>query len=63
MDKQILQTNQITNLRETGILKENEYAFLAGDLVIAENVETSSKRVLGKASELLHEGKKRVLLG
>jgi|TARA_Y100000034_G_C6850495_1_gene385817 hypothetical protein len=63
MDKQILQANQIASLRESGVLKEKEYAFLAGDLVIAEDVETSNKRVLGKASELLHEGKKRILLG
>ena len=63
MDKQILQANQIADLRESGILKESEYAYLAGDLVIAEDVTSSSKRVLGKAAELLHEGKKRVLLG
>ncbi len=63
MDKQILQANQIADLREAGVLKENEYAYLAGDLVIAEDVTSSNKRVLGKAIELLNEGKKKVLLG
>lgn len=61
--KQTLQAEQIATLRESGILQENEYAYIAGDLVIAEDVTSSSKRVLGKATELLHEGKKRVLLG
>ena len=61
--KQTLQVEQIATLRESGILKESEYAYIAGDLVIAEDVASSSKRVLGKATELLHEGKKRVLLG
>ena len=63
MDKQMLQANQIADLRENGLLKEGEYAYLAGDLVIAEDVTSSNKRVLGRAAELLHEGKKRVLLG
>jgi hypothetical protein len=61
--KQTLQAEQIVSLRESGLLKESEYAYIAGDLVIAEDVTSSSKRVLGKAIELLNEGKKRVLLG
>jgi len=31
--------------------------------VVAENVTTAEKKVLGKVAELLHENKKRVLLG
>ena len=61
--KQTLQAEQIVSLRESGLLKESEYAYIACDHVIAEDVTSSSKRVLGKAIELLNEGKKRVLLG
>jgi len=62
-DKQILQPMQINSLREKGLLKENEYAYIVGDLLVAEDVTSSNKRILGKAVELLHEGKKRVLFG
>lgn len=61
--QQMLQPTQINALRERKLLNENEYAYIAGDLVIAEDVTLSTKRVIGKASEILHEGKKRVLLG
>jgi ribosomal 30S subunit maturation factor RimM len=30
---------------------------------VAENVTTAEKKVLGKVTELMHENKKRVLLG
>ena len=45
-------------------MRDEEYAFIEGDVVIAENVKTQDKRVLGRVSELLAEsGAKRVLKG
>jgi hypothetical protein len=61
--KRILQAEQLTALRKSGVLQESEYAYIAGDLIVAEDVKSSAKRVLGKASDILQEGKKRVLLG
>lgn len=61
--KQMLDHDQLKFLRERGLITEYEYAYIAGDLVVAENVTTAEKKVLGKVTELLHENKKRVLLG
>ena len=42
---------------------ENEIAYRAGDLVVAENPVTGDKRVLGQAATVLTESNKRVLKG
>jgi hypothetical protein len=63
-NKQLLGSQEISALKQKGILKEDEYAFVEGDVVIGENVKTLATRVLGKAAELLVEsGSKRVLKG
>jgi len=54
--------SQTSELREKGLLQENEVAFLTGDLVVAENVETKVRRVLGKMG-ILSESVKRLLKG
>ena len=60
--RESIEQSQINELREKGLLSENEIAFLTGDLVVAENVETRSRRVLGK-SQILSESTKRLLKG
>lgn len=54
--------DQIKNLRENGVLGENEIAYVNGDLVLAEHVLTGDKRVVGKIG-ILSESNRRVLKG
>ena len=58
-----LDKNALQKLRQAGILLEKEMAFLAGDLIVAENVITKERRVLEGASSIIHENKKRILKG
>ena len=61
--KQMLQAEQIAQLRQKGMINEREYAYIAGDLLVAENVATSEKRVIGNAQDVLAEGTRQVLRG
>ena len=62
--KTLLSPQQIKRLRDGGTLQADEYAFVAGDLLVAENIKTSEKRVLGQAADILVEsGNRRVLKG
>ena len=58
-----LEHGQLSNLRDRGLLKEEEIAYKAGDLLIAENPITGEKRVLGQTVAILTESTKRVLKG
>jgi hypothetical protein len=58
-----LNEQQQIDLRKKGLLEEGEFAFLAGDLIVAENPVSNSRRVVGD-TKLLSEGtNKRVLRG
>ena len=62
--RQLLGGAEVGRLKNRGVLKEEEYAYVEGDMVIAENVKTQDRRLVGKATELLTEsGAKRVLNG
>ena len=61
--KTLLSANQMQQLRESNTIARDEYAYVAGDLVVAENVKTSEKRVLGEVAAILQESSKRVLKG
>lgn len=62
--RQLLGGAEVGRLKNRGLLKEEEYAYVEGDVVMAENVKTQDRRVVGKAIELLTEsGAKRVLNG
>ena len=62
--RQLLGGAEVGRLKNKGILKEEEYAYVEGDVIIAENVKTQDRRLVGKAAELLTEsGAKRVLNG
>ena len=50
------------NLRQRGLLTENEVAKKVGDLVIAVSAIDNSQRIIGKAANVLVENK-RILKG
>ncbi len=58
-----LTNNQLSELRQRGLLKNSEVAFLAGDLLIAEDPVTSERRIVGEAKLLAENTNKRVLKG
>ena len=62
MSEQQISTNQLRDLRDRGLISNDEIAFLSGDLIVAENVITSQKRVLGEKN-ILSESSKRLLKG
>jgi len=62
--RQLLDGSSVNRLKSRGLIGEEEFAFVEGDMVMAENVKTQDKRVLGRATEILAEsGAKRVLNG
>jgi len=60
--EKILSDLDIKNLREMGILQQCEVAIRVGDILVAENVLTKSRRVLD-SSLVLSESSKRILKG
>ena len=60
--EKILSDNNIKNLRKQGVLQECEVAIQVGDIVVAENVLTKSRRVLD-SSVVLSESSKKILKG
>ena len=52
----------LEKLREKGLIEQNEVAFVAGDVVVAENVITRERRVLSTGTLLL-ESTLRILKG
>ena len=53
---------EVQQLRTSGLINENEFAYKAGDLLIAENPTTGEKRIVGQTS-IISETNKRVLKG
>lgn len=62
MKNQSLSPDEVASLRSSMLIDETEFAYRAGDLLIAENPVSGEKRVIGK-TDLLAEGNKRVLKG
>jgi hypothetical protein len=58
-----LDKTQLENLRMQGLIKETEIAFIAGDLLIAENPVTQTRRVIGESTLISEVSKKRILKG
>ena len=59
-----LSDEQIANLRNQNILNPGEFAYLAGDLVIAENAVTGERRIIANSSLLSEDsGNRRILKG
>lgn len=61
-DNKQLTSDETLHLRTNNLLGENEYAYRAGDLIVAENPVTGDKRIVGKVT-LLTENNKRILRG
>jgi hypothetical protein len=60
--EKILSDGDIKNLRTQGVLEDCEVAIQVGDIIVAENVLTKSRRVLD-SSLVLSESTKKILKG
>jgi hypothetical protein len=61
--REMLTSQQLANLRERGLISEQEFAYIAGDLLVAENVTSNEKRVVGESNILSESKNKRLLKG
>ncbi len=55
--KQMLQAEQITQLRQKGVINEREYAYISGHLLVAETLENYAKIVIGNAQDSYRRNK------
>ena len=62
MSEQIVGGTQLQDLRNQKIIKENEIAIIEGDLILAKNVLTQERRIIGKKSEVIKESNERKIL-
>ena len=53
---------QIATMRASGQLSDQEIAILEGDLIVAKNVVTEARRIIGSVSDILVESTKRQVL-
>lgn len=53
---------QLAELRNSNKITSDEYAYIAGDLIVAENATNGARRVIGNLN-LLVESERRVLKG
>ena len=53
---------QITAMRASGQITDQEIAILEGDLIVAKNVVTEARRIIGTANDILTESNKRRVL-
>ena len=60
-----LTDTQISALRNDGVITDQEVAIVEGDLIVAKNVVTEARRILGKASDIINENSsaKQILKG
>ena len=58
-----LTNEQLVELRNRGLINNTEVAFIAGDLLIAENPVTSDRRIIGETKLLTETSNRRVLKG
>ena len=65
MSNNTLGDSQLAKLRTDGVISDQEIALLEGDILVAKNVVTEERRIIGNASDLLSEGSdnKRILKG
>jgi len=60
--EKMLEKSQISTLRESGVINDNEVVLSIGDLFVAENVVTKERRVISGVESTLNESR-RVLRG
>lgn len=58
-----LTSEQLAELRQKNLIEAGEVAFIAGDLLIAENPVTSTRRVVGNTTMLAEASTRRILKG
>ena len=65
MSNNVLNDTQLADLRTKGVITDQEIALLEGDILVAKNVVTEERRIIGNSSDLISEGNdnKRVLKG
>jgi hypothetical protein len=65
VSKNVLSDTQLAELRTKGVISDQEIALLEGDILVAKNVVTEERRIIGNSSDLISEGNdnKRVLKG
>ena len=65
MSEREITGHQLTSLRNEGIISEFEIAIIEGDLLLAKNVVTEERRVIGKSADVINENtsNKRILKG
>jgi|TARA_Y100000034_G_scaffold78623_1_gene94488 hypothetical protein len=61
--KEALSNEKLETLREQNIINEQEVVYKVGDLFVAENILTGSKRQLNIESVLSEGSNKRILKG
>jgi len=55
---------QIAAMRANGQISDTEIAIIEGDLIVAKNVVTESRRIIGAVNDILVEStQKRILRG
>ena len=56
---------QITTLRNEGVITDHEVAIVEGDLLVAKNVVSEERRILGKTTDIIKENvsTKQILKG
>ena len=54
MTSQTINESQLVQLRNSGLISENEVAFIEGDILLAKNVLTEERRIIGKSSDLIN---------
>jgi len=57
-----ISNEQIAAMRAGGQLTDQEIAILEGDLIVAKNVVTEARRIIGPANDILVESTKRQVL-
>ena len=53
---------QIVAMRASGQITDQEIAIIEGDLIVAKNVVTEARRIIGKVGDILVESTKRQVL-
>ena len=53
---------QLVAMRASGQITDQEIAIIEGDLIVAKNVVTEARRIIGKVGDILVESTKRQVL-
>ncbi len=60
--KMSITNDQIAAMRASGQITDQEIAIVEGDLIVAKNVVTEARRIIGKVGDVLVESTKRQVL-